>query len=260
MVPLLAAAAPIIGSVIDAFSGNAAAEKNAAAQKEFAQNGIQWKVEDSKKAGISPIYGLGAQTMSFQPSFVGTNFAQAGQDVSRAVMATQDSATRGAVSGLALERAHLENDLLRAQILKTTASIGPPMPTATANPWLIDGQGNTAFPDPRLASLYVNDTPMKRNMSAPGAPWAEAGALPDVGYARTSQGGYAPVPGEQVAERMEDNWMASLAWMFRNQMLPSFGFNQTPPPVGVPPGYDAWIYNPFMQQYTPHKKGRFFYY
>lgn len=40
-------------------------------QKEFAQHGIQWKVEDAVRAGIHPAVALGAQTHSASPSFIG---------------------------------------------------------------------------------------------------------------------------------------------------------------------------------------------
>lgn len=39
-------------------------------QKEFAQNSIQWKVQDAKKAGIHPLAALGASGYTAAPSFV----------------------------------------------------------------------------------------------------------------------------------------------------------------------------------------------
>ena len=44
---------------------------NYAHQKEFAQNGIRWKVEDAKAAGIHPLFALGAQGATFSPISVG---------------------------------------------------------------------------------------------------------------------------------------------------------------------------------------------
>lgn len=61
-------------------------------QKKFAQNAIQWKVADAIKAGIHPLYALGAETVSFQPTGVGSadmafgkGIADAGQHLGRAV-------------------------------------------------------------------------------------------------------------------------------------------------------------------------------
>ena len=43
-----------VGGIANAITGNNAAKKNIALQKAFAQNGIQWKVEDAKKAARNP--------------------------------------------------------------------------------------------------------------------------------------------------------------------------------------------------------------
>lgn len=68
---LAGAAVGAVGSLIGgkkaADNSKAVAQMNIAAQKEFAQNGIRWKVEDAKNAGIHPLYALGASTNSFSP-------------------------------------------------------------------------------------------------------------------------------------------------------------------------------------------------
>lgn len=80
-------------------------ERNAAMQREFAQMGIRWKVEDAQAAGLHPLYALGGGA-SFSPSaFIGGNAsslpsghaAQAaadvgssmGQNISRAIAAME---------------------------------------------------------------------------------------------------------------------------------------------------------------------------
>lgn len=42
-------------------------EKNIAMQKEFAQNGIQWRVADAEKAGLSPLAAVGAAEPGYSP-------------------------------------------------------------------------------------------------------------------------------------------------------------------------------------------------
>lgn len=94
----------ILGSLIsgglgllDSFLGRkqdeSAMKKNMDLQREFAQFGIRWKVEDAKKAGLHPLAALGANTMSFTPSFVGTGntygLGKFGNDISRAISAMQ---------------------------------------------------------------------------------------------------------------------------------------------------------------------------
>lgn len=64
---LVGAVGNLIGGKKAADNSKAAANMNINAQKEFAQNGIRWKVEDAKNAGIHPLYALGASTNSFSP-------------------------------------------------------------------------------------------------------------------------------------------------------------------------------------------------
>lgn len=58
--------------------------KNANLQKEFAQNSIQWKVQDAQKAGIHPLFALGAGGYQASPSYAG---ADVGGSVSSALKA-----------------------------------------------------------------------------------------------------------------------------------------------------------------------------
>lgn len=58
--------------------------KNAALQKQFAQMGIRWKVQDAMAAGLHPLYALGGAGSTFSPSIAvpgigGTPVAQGGQ-------------------------------------------------------------------------------------------------------------------------------------------------------------------------------------
>lgn len=139
IISALAAAAPLIGAGIDWFTGRQAAGDNANLQREFAQNGIRWRVEDAQRAGIHPLYALGAQTHQASPVHVGTNFAAAGQDFSRAMEATRTGPERvnAQLQALTLERAGLENELLRSQIAGSKAAllrqVGPAMPDGVTN-------------------------------------------------------------------------------------------------------------------------------
>lgn len=155
-----------IGSIVGGFlsrdaqsEANAIArenkEKDIALQREFARSGIRWKVDDAKAAGIHPLYALGANTVSYAPSSVGIvpedglarGLASASQDFGRAIDSTRtqderSEAISGAAAKLALEKGALENDLLRAQISKMRAQVGPPMPSL-ADKNAIEGQPAT---------------------------------------------------------------------------------------------------------------------
>lgn len=123
----------------------AMAAQNIALQKEFAQSGIQWKVADAKKAGIHPIYGLGASTQSFSPvsissdssSPLGDAVTRAGQDVGRAVTAMgsrEERAIQMSAAKLDLEGKQINNDIARAELASRLAKMAqpgtpPPFPT-----------------------------------------------------------------------------------------------------------------------------------
>lgn len=128
---LLEAGLGLVGSVVDKIFGDSAAEKQADLQKEFAQHGIRWKVKDAQKAGIHPLYALGANTMSYAPVSVGTDFASVGQNLGRAIDAGRTSDEKGSafektVQELTLQKMGLENDLLASQIRTINQPGHPP--------------------------------------------------------------------------------------------------------------------------------------
>lgn len=167
---LIGAGASLLGGLLNKNSQdkqNQAAAQHAAQQealqREFAQNSIQWKVADAEKAGIHPLYAIGAQGSSYTPStFVGgadsslgSAVASSGQDISRALQATRttderQSAFDKTVQALSVQKMGLENELLSSQIAKMRGQIGPPMPSLS-NPGKIDGQQATVIPnDPKI--------------------------------------------------------------------------------------------------------------
>lgn len=149
---LISAGTKLLGGFLDRDTAEknreaqlAMAERNIAYQREFAQQGLRWKVEDAKAAGIHPLYALGASGTSFSPVSIGSlpegNMASTlggmGQDISRAINATRTGKERAdaftlSAQKLDLEGKQLDNDIKRAtlassvQRLKQTAN--PPMP------------------------------------------------------------------------------------------------------------------------------------
>lgn len=245
---LISAGSAIGGSLISANSAKNAQEQNARLQKEFAQNGIQWKVADALKAGVHPLYALGAQTTAYAPSAVGdTSFgsgiAQAGQDIGRAIDATRSPSQRLDAVGktmqdLQLQRMGLENQLLASQIAKVNqAGSPPPLPSATQR-FGIDGQGPTAIYQPQ---------PHQPVAGNPGHPNMEPGAVTDMGFTTTGTG-QMPVMSKDAKERLEEDIIGGILWNVRNRVMPSIGANYNPPPATPKPGH-VWIYNPIYQEY-----------
>lgn len=133
---IVGAGSKLLGGLFGDSSRDAASAKEYERQKEFAQSGVQWKVADARKAGISPLAALGAQTYSYAPQSVGssdfaTGVAEMGQDVSRAIDATRTQNGRTAavaktMEDLTVQRMGLENELLASKIAVTRQAGQPP--------------------------------------------------------------------------------------------------------------------------------------
>lgn len=120
-------------------------EKDRELQREFAQQGVRWKVEDAKAAGLHPLFALGGSTATYSPSAISLGAAAPdmsmaravsgmGQDVGRAINATRTQSERvdaftEASQSLTLQRGALENELLASQIAKLKAAQNPPLPS-----------------------------------------------------------------------------------------------------------------------------------
>ncbi len=146
---------------VDAAAALKAAELNLKYQKEFAQNGIRWRVDDAKKAGIHPLASLGAQITSFSPSFSMDAFAgdqrstesplalglkSMGQNIDRAKLAKQEQAERdldNAWKAAQIRRLEVDTALTQAQLSKVAVEnqqLPAPMPKVNSkNP--LDSQG-----------------------------------------------------------------------------------------------------------------------
>lgn len=233
--------------------------ENVAHQKEFAQMGIQWRVEDAKKAGIHPLYALGAQTTGFTPSshvFQESNSAPdisgpMGQDISRAVMASQSipvtEMQKLAITSaqLDIEGKYIENAIRATQLQKLQSPGSPPgVPLPDAIQGGLAGQGDA-----------VRVRPAEPTASQSGRPAQEAGAINSFGYTRDTDTSYGIAPSKDMKERIEDDLIGETLWHIRNRINP-------PPPdpkqYPIPEhlrrqGYKYWFWNPLKQQFVPSK-------
>lgn len=194
----LSAGASLIGGALNNKSAADAGQRNYDAQKEFAQNGIRWKVADAKAAGIHPLAALGVNNASFSPSFTaGDNgFAQAGQEFGRAIEAKATRAERELEVAMQREThseqlrgLRLENDIRAEQLLQMKensleavkkASRPPAMPGVDNG--VIPGQGDSRMDKP----------------------------IPKFGWAYDDKGRLSLLPGEDYAGRYEDKLL--LEW------------------------------------------------
>lgn len=252
-------------------------------QKEFAQNGIRWKVADAKAAGLHPLAALGASTAQYTPATaIGDSpdwsfLADAGQSIGRAVDAKRTQQERveqqqkqDTAFALKAENQKAENDLIRAQ----TASIQqdmvlrqakaseqavrtqqqvPAMPSLGRDGSVIAGQGDATSPagiEAKPAEIVVND-PQTRT--------AEAGSHPDKRWLRTSTGGYQPVRSEAAQNALEDDIIGSFRYDMRNGLANMANSQDNAPPRAFLPdggrGNYFWFWDGVLGEWYPVKVG-----
>lgn len=241
-----------------------AEDRSNAMQKEFAQNGVTWRVQDAERAGVHPLYALGASGASYSPSAtIGggaslrsgkgdlyRNISNMGQDVSRAMYATATTEKREkAMFDVQLQEGQLRNELLRHQINQAVNQGGPGLPSNSGMPGLT-GQGN--WTRNMNFNNYVQETPLSRMHSQPGRPGQDVGSIADYAYVRTPNG-YAIVPSKDVKERIEDQIIPETMWAIRNQLMPVWkGLPPPDPQYYQPPkGYNSWKWSPMKQEFRP---------
>lgn len=282
---LLGGVGSVVGAGISGANAAAINQANYEHQKEFAQNGIRWRVADAKAAGLHPLAALGAQTSGYTPSAVvgdSPDFSflrDIGQDVGRAIDAKSTAAERAANkakidqgTNLELEGKALDNDYKRALIRGETQDqalrlanaavraswsqqLPPAMPSLAPDGSLMPGQFDATSPGD-----IIKTKPVEIVMNDPATPAAEAGSNPEIRYFRTSDGGYSIARSEAYADSTDDDLAGQLSWELRNR-LPATAWDSSsaaPPPSYLPDrgrGGWAWSYNPLRQAYYPYRKG-----
>lgn len=208
----------------------------------LARSGIQMRAEDARRAGLSPLAALGLPLAAAGGgTVVGADYSGMGQSIERAIDAYSQRGEKGKLSGLAIERAELENDYIRAQIRQLQGTgTGPGLPSATHPAQLEMGQGDA-----------VDLQPNRIYASEPGQPSKEAGAVSDYGFARTSSG-FRPVPSQDVKQRIEDQFvLEDVLWPAANLVMPSG--DKKPPRKWLKsfPGAVDWSWNQGAFEWQP---------
>lgn len=185
---------------------------NAALQREFAQHGIRWRVEDAKAAGVHPLYALGAGGAAAAPismSVAGGEdwSSRMGQDLGRAVTAQMDPHQRRLQEA---QLAVLESEAAKNNAL-ALAALGSK--GATNNQ-----PGQVPFPDVRhgpvdMTSFY-NQAVVKpvevASMTDAGTGIAAGPAAPGM-YLHMFGGQPVLLPGKDVSEALESLGESALA-------------------------------------------------
>lgn len=221
-------------------------------QKEFAQNGIRWKVADAKAAGLHPLAAIGAAGASYSPvsyagstsgggSDLGQSLKDMGQGLGRAVASTQTKEERVASAfELTRQRQEIERgDLINAKLASDLAlqqsQLGPGMPSNMANP---------AHSIASAKGYIVKDAEVTAT-GDPGKTAAPPGGVPLATEYSDPYGGRTPLPQKDVNidEFSSPGWGS---YFYTNRLLPmvdqALGRDSpaAPPKSSLPPGAVSW--------------------
>jgi len=256
--PLIAAGASLIGGMLANKANKKAAAREYEQQKEFAQSGIQWKVQDAEKAGIHPLYALGANTTSYAPQSVGGSdfsfLADAGQNIGRAIDSTRSNPEKAnalalTASKIQLEGLQLDNDIKRAQLASAMAlarqGSAPGLPTMSTMPGLLGMPGQGDAPQIEGPNVQLQKKIAPTNY---GDPSFEIGAAPETAIYK-SKHGYVPQIPQALSEPFEQDWVSYYQWLWRNKINP-------PEPSNLPglgPTFE-WMYHHPSGEWRPARK------
>lgn len=275
--------ANIAGKALDINALKSNSERNAKMQKQFAKQGIRWKVEDAKAAGIHPLYALGASTATFSPSYVGGGYgdtlAASGQAIDRAIDATRtqeerddaraeafmtnavrqsDARVSAAENQARLDRSYsldmqhkeLQNTLLAAQIMRLGQSPANPTPSLSDTPSRSAGIGS------RAGAVYdaVQPQPSKPTSADSRDKGIEAGTHPGLTRYRIGgeSGATVNLPGEKLSESLEGMGVAGHVlgpllvgadWLLKR----TSGYDK--PPDSLLPVGSRWVWDTWSQSW-----------
>lgn len=211
----LSAIANLAGAFLGAKSDENAKDANVAMsaadremQREFAQQGVRWRVADAQAAGIHPLYALGANTPSASPSAI----AVQGSDSWQRGLHDMGNSIDRAIESKQTERERLGNRLLLAQIegqeiensfkaSQIALRSGPQMPPA--------------FP----ASGQVKMLPDEVTSSWRGDAAMTAGIKPATTQFVNRDGSVTIWPSPDAKQSIEDS-MYEWEHMWRNRVVP----------------------------------------
>lgn len=173
----------LLGGALSNLSHERQADKGYAYQEEALKNGISWRVADAKRAGIHPLYALGAPSMSMQPIItqdqIGPAVQQMGQsmsDITRNTLNEQQKANQ-AMEYLVMSSQRNKNDA-EAELARTQAASLVQKQRTNINPPGL-GIQNEMGQNPTGGGLGFYDVKAAEQISAkPGHEYSSAGINP----------------------------------------------------------------------------------
>jgi hypothetical protein len=150
------AASSMLSNLFNHDTVNETNRRNYEMSKEFAQNSVQWRVADARKAGINPLAALGMQA-SYAPSAMassseyGGGIAAAGQATARAMEQMAELSLKEKM--LDLQGKQLDNEA-KAALLATPKAEDITKTAGNFSIGLVNGPQNTMFSE-KTAPQYM---------------------------------------------------------------------------------------------------------
>lgn len=237
---LISAGANLIGGLIGNKNQREINETNVDVSREYAQSGIQWRVADAKAAGIHPLVALGSNYQPSAPISVGSSalpdaFSSMGQSLGRAadsVLTREERNKKTQLDALTLERASLENELLRSQISTVNRANNPTLPSFSGDSTVLPGQS-----DGRV-KIVPNELVSSDRLGK------DAGTLNTYSHSVNHDGSVSVLPSKDAKDLMED--MGPLPWVWYARTA----LNRPPKPKEMPRKGYTWVWNPATLTYS----------
>lgn len=223
-------------------------------QKDFAQQGIRWRVEDAKAAGLHPLAAIGAAGASYSPTALvgsgepapgrpsrqdlGYSLSSMGQGIGRAVSATLTPEEKYAsINDLLLSETRLNGAVLDNQYKGVL--IAKAMRDLEGQPGL---PGQSGMGVQRSPGGVYELQPYEVNTTGPVGQ-APGPSQPGVEWRSNSDGSFYSVPAK--GQNMDDFGSPGyFTHQWQNSILPFFGSKDAQPPAYLlPRGAHGWRYN-----------------
>lgn len=190
-----------VGGLMNMSNQNKLAERQENLQREFAQNSIQWRVNDAKKAGIHPVSALGSQGISYNPSYVGgDNFGGSQASISSEPKEDKDILELNKRLLTAQVRS-AEAEALKAERANTASNGGVLFGASQTKGALMNqsGVGHSASPTSIPGQASVNPYGVDEVNNA-------------VNFTKNTDGSLSLMPSQDVQDLVSESFLERLRW------------------------------------------------
>ena len=231
---VIGAGAGLVGGLLSNQSNREQADRGYASQREALQNSISWRVADAKRAGIHPLYALGAPAMNMSPVVMedqlGPSLARAGQQVADTIRSAPTPEQRAqmimdyrmASSQVSRNDAEADyyNALAAGQHIKNNETINAPRGTGLG----VQPELQSMEQMPTGGGRGMVDLKAAENISPKGgAEWSAAGVNPnmELRYVDKKLPMYLPLAqGDSMEETLSEmSFPAYAGLLMRNQRI-----------------------------------------